>query len=340
MRARILSLFCLLCASSLVLTSCVQIATPNPGSQNGAATYLYTATYTAAPGNILSIPAAYSGSITATTTTNAPTGGIFKQVTTDGAGKLYAVEYTGTPATTAPTSLAIYVYTIPNNGAGASTTGVLGTSRNYLVTLTTPIVSMAADPIGNVYISQQNGTLTQYGSTATGGSLATPALSLALSNSFVSMATDATADLFAASGTGMIYEFLGGFSSATPARTINVSATVTNITGIAVDSVNNIYVLGTPVGSTTPTVFVFALGTGTETPTRTIAGSNTTFNTPGAIAVDKGNNIYVSDFSTTAAGHQDFLEFASSANGNVAPVVVITNSASTTLTAGYGLVAY
>jgi hypothetical protein len=352
MRARILSLLCLLCASSLVLTSCTQIATPNPPTQIAPATYLYTGTASgtssASSSTILSFPAAFSGIITAPSSVTASTSTIYAQVTSDTIGKLYAIGYAPTLTANAINSFTVYVYTIPSIGGSVSTTGVLAASRNFPVSstngLTGNFASMAADALDNTYISQSNGKLAVYPSTATNSSnnTATNVYSLV---PFSAMTTDAAANLFAAgTGTGMIYEFLNGFttSATTPTaiRALNVSATVTNITSIAVDSSDTVYVLGTPVGSSTPAVFVFPLGTGTEAPARTISGSNTTFNTPGAIAVDHGNNIYVQDFSTTTTGHQDILEFLSTANGNVAPVVVITDSAAANVMGGYGLVAW
>jgi len=341
MRARILSLLCLLCASMLVLTSCSNITPPNPPAQLGGATYIYAATYTATPGTILSIPTAYSGTITATTTTTGSSGTIFKDVCTDGAGKLYAVQYTGTPTTAAPTSLSVYVYTIPNLGTG-STTGVIGTSRNFPLTLTSALVSMAADPIGNVYISQQNGTLTEYPATATSGTTNTPSLTLSLS-SFVSMTTDASANLFAATAGGTVYEFLSGFTTSTPAKTFTISATTANVLSLAVDPSDNVYILGTAVSASAYSVFEFPAAGGTESPTRTISGTATGFTTPSYIAVDKGYNIYVEDYSTTLANQNIFLEFPPSSNGNVAPASTITNSVTNTPTTNgipYGFAAY
>ncbi len=121
-------------------------------------------------------------------------------------------------------------------------------------------------------------------------------------------------------GTVTIY---GNTSSgdAAPIATIGGSNTgLMEPTGIALDSSNNIYVTDERAKS----VFVYpALGISTgllnEAPTATISGSTTGLERPTGVALDSGNNIYVTDEEAVSV----FI-YAAGTNGNMAPTATIT----------------
>ncbi|HUD17675.1 MAG TPA: hypothetical protein VMQ59_10445, partial [Acidimicrobiales bacterium] len=119
----------------------------------------------------------------------------------------------------------------------------------------------------------------------------------------------------------------GANGNVAPVRTI--SGTLTGVTGpddIVVGFNGKIYV--TNGFGSTPDVVVFAPGaSGNVAPLQDIAGSNTDLGGPDDLAVDANGNIYVTDeFSSVGPA---VLEYAATANGNVAPSATIAGSSTT-----------
>ncbi len=131
------------------------------------------------------------------------------------------------------------------------------------------------------------------------------------------LALDPSANLYVATTTDVREYTVGASGTASPTRTLPLNATTTlaNMpTGIAADASGNIYVSESGTG-----VAVFsATATGSVAPTRFISGANTTLVDPFQLAVDGSGNLYVMNF--IAAGNVDIVEFAPTANGNVAPL--------------------
>lgn len=95
-------------------------------------------------------------------------------------------------------------------------------------------------------------------------------------------------------------------------------------TGIALDSVGNIYVANTSGPPTfTSSVLVYAANTsGAAAPSAAIFGSNTGLNFPVGIAVDSNGNILVSN-TAGSGGNGNIEVFPQNSTGNVAPGKVI-----------------
>jgi Beta-propeller repeat len=91
--------------------------------------------------------------------------------------------------------------------------------------------------------------------------------------------------------------------------------------GIAVDSSQNIYVAndGSSVGQL-DSVTVFPAGSnGNAQPSATISGANTGLDSPGGIAVDSDENIYVTNDGALFGNSDDITVYASGSNGNATP---------------------
>jgi sugar lactone lactonase YvrE len=81
-------------------------------------------------------------------------------------------------------------------------------------------------------------------------------------------------------------------------------------------------------GSGANSITVFAPGaSGNVAPIEDISGSNTDFGNPDDLAVDAKGNMYVTDEDSSVG--PAVLEFASGANGNVAPIATIAGSSTT-----------
>ncbi|HZQ42600.1 MAG TPA: hypothetical protein VFA99_05080 [Acidobacteriaceae bacterium] len=104
-------------------------------------------------------------------------------------------------------------------------------------------------------------------------------------------------------------------------------------TGVALDAQDNIYISQSqsgPFGVIPSAVYVFAKGSGPSAmPTRTIMGTATGQNLYlNNIHVDSGGNIFVAQ---VADGHQAFLVYSATANGNVAPSSTLSPARGSTL---------
>jgi hypothetical protein len=165
------------------------------------------------------------------------------------------------------------------------------------------------------------------------------------------LAVDSSGNIYVASTVsvdGAVIFGISVFSStangdAAPTRVIAGSAT--NIDGaygglqIAVDSSGNIYTMG-PISSQgvqSQSIVIFdSTANGNVPPTSTLGGSDTMITNAVGVALDSAGNIYVAngyvtDISTGSTVPPFILEFSAGSAGNVAPIRVISGSATTLL---------
>jgi hypothetical protein len=112
-------------------------------------------------------------------------------------------------------------------------------------------------------------------------------------------------------------------------RTISSAANadqtgLTNVSGLALDSRNNIYVANDgSIGVGFDSVTIYAAGSnGNVAPTATISGPLTQLKQPSGVAVDSIGNIYVANDVSADGKHLDSITvYPPGSNGNVAPAV-------------------
>ena len=112
----------------------------------------------------------------------------------------------------------------------------------------------------------------------------------------------------------------GARGHAAPIRTISGSNTELNFPqSMALDADKNIYTTNGLNPSENWLVAVFAArANGNVAPIRSISGSNTGLHDPAPVALDAGNNVYVTN------GNNRVTVYAAGANGNVAPIQAIS----------------
>ncbi len=162
------------------------------------------------------------------------------------------------------------------------------------------------------------------------------------------MVTDSAGDLYVSTIEGHIYEYLAGFTTATPAKSlayyaIGSTAGISTVSDMAIDSSSNIYLTGYTVLSLTPFISEYSSASGTMAPFKTITGSSTLLVNPVALAVDAVGNIYEEDAPTTVVTpHANTIyTFSSTATGNAVPTSNFTPATLTQAPATFvGLVAY
>ncbi len=149
------------------------------------------------------------------------------------------------------------------------------------------------------------------------------------------MSMDSKDNLYVANGGGSpgtaVLMFQAG-ADGDVAPTVITSSTYAP-TGVALDAQDNIYISQSqsgPNGVIPSAVYVFTKGSGpSPTPTRTIMGTATEQNIYlNNIHVDSGGNIFVAQ---VADGHQAFLVYSATANGNVAPSSTLSPARGSTL---------
>jgi virginiamycin B lyase len=121
---------------------------------------------------------------------------------------------------------------------------------------------------------------------------------------------------------GRITEYGAGASgNATPLASITPTNTISQVDGIAIDNLGNIYVADIPDQA----IYVYAYGaTGSVSPIRTISGALTGLGPSSTgLAIDSSENVWVGEGSTIA-------EFAQGADGNVAPINTVSGAATFT----------
>jgi sugar lactone lactonase YvrE len=133
------------------------------------------------------------------------------------------------------------------------------------------------------------------------------------------IAIDASGNLYVANqSVGTITKYPGGQSgNVKPTFAIGSLA---NPIGVALDTSRNLYVTNS-ASSGVGTMSVQVFPPGVAVPTQTIAGAATQLSTPGYLTLDKSGNIWVANQTSNT-----IVEFAGTANGNVAPSAVISGS--------------
>jgi sugar lactone lactonase YvrE len=160
---------------------------------------------------------------------------------------------------------------------------------------------------------------------------ATPSVSIASTGMTnpAGVVVDGSGNIYVSDTTGSIfiypgatYQVPGTYATATPSKTINGPATgLSTVTGIALDSTNNIWVANSGNNSITEYIAGTTGGTTNLAPATTITGAATTLNNPNGIWIDSAGNIWVTN--TTA---NTIAVFNSTASGNSAPTCVISST--------------
>jgi hypothetical protein len=224
----------------------------------------------------------------------------------------------------------LFVLAILLPGFGCGSGGSVGTSP----IISTPTTSAASTIyVGNFSTSGVYSIL-QFATTAQGS--ATPIATLALPSGFelTCLTTDSAGQIYVGgaqqiSGTATYtWEVLvyaaGASGNATPVRTVvGSSSSFETFAQMTVDSSGQLYVLATQPAKMV--AVMSSTANGAATPVRMITGSATQISGSSfGIAVDPSGTIYVSN--TGAVGTASVLAFTSTANGNVTPVRVISDT--------------
>ena len=255
----------------------------------------------------------------------------------------------------------LYVGVDTNTGGQVLVFASGATTVSRTITLPNPgnpnsnqVVSMTTDSLGNLYVAGSSVATTTgvtssvasifvFAPGATGsaaplrtisGSATTLAVGSAASG-IAQMAMDSKDNLYVAEGGGSpgtaVIMFATG-ANGNVAPTVITSSTYAP-TGVTLDAQDNIYISQStsgPSGKYPSAVYVFAKGSAAgATPTRTIMGTATGQDIYlNNIHVDSAGNIFVAQ---VADGHQAYLVYSATANGNVAPSSTLSPARGSTL---------
>jgi hypothetical protein len=353
--------FLLLSAAVLTLSGCIADLTYSPGPSNNSYIFLDASPALApsSPSNTPGISASYeilgyplnsTGTPNPAITLAAPSGTVLVGAGVDNSGNVYAL----TTSSSTPTGqISVYSPTssTPSTPVRTITLPAIFFGPSNVVASSIP-AQFAVDPSGNVFVNfdDRAGTLVRYapGAADNGTTPATPALTLTRITQPQEMTTDSAGDLYDVQDVydadtqtdyDVINVYRAGFTTTTPARTINPTTIVgTNnafFGGIAVDGSGNVYTTLEIDPDDTPEIAIFST-TANVAPTTTITGSNTTLTeNASGIALDSAGNIYVRDDASaqrSASGSGHALQplaaisnptvvdtFAANATGNAAP---------------------
>ena len=234
------------------------------------------------------------------------------------------------------------IYTVSNaNGLLEFAAGATGSAtpirsippedfeNNYVTTIVDP-TGLVTDSSGNVYVADEYDGIAVFNPTANGIVAPTRHIYGNLTQFYYpwGIAVDGSGYLYVANGgptSGQVLVFAPNANgNVAPTRVLNVTASI-----IAADAAGDLYA-GTYDANQDPQISVYAPGaSGSATPTRLISGSATGLAGIYGIAVDSIGNIYVSVWATpnTIGTFPTILQFAPSANGNVAPTNSFTPTA-------------
>lgn len=250
--------------------------------------------------SILQFSRTANGSVAPSSTITGPMGYNFDAVTVDGMGNLYAGGRFFSGTNQAGSRIAVYAAGASGTAAPART---ITSGLNALIS--TGIFSMAVDTANNLYVAT---------------------------------------DIVVGTGpAGRIYEGIAIYPAGTntASRVIAGDATgILNPTQIAVDSANNVYVASTGIQAAGSIQVFGPTASGNVAPIRTIAGDATTIYNTRGIAVDATGDIFVSTITLAPqngpylGGTPSIVEFAPTANGNVAPTRIISGAAAGLETVG------
>jgi hypothetical protein len=256
------------------------------------------------------------------------------------------VALTGTATTGSAGAPASTIYVVQNNPTtGASLVLEFAATANGanvtpFATLTAPTAvafsAVALDTAGNLYVGASAEILV-YAPGATG--TATPIRTIigsatTLLGAVAAISVDASGQIYESNASqASIGIFAAGSNgNVAPVRTIaGTSTLVTGATSFALDAANNLYVANlvpsTGYTAASSQILVFSpTANGNVAPTRTIAGISTSLsNFAFGIAVDGAGTIYATTITlgTSSILSTSILEYAATANGNVAPIKAI-----------------
>jgi hypothetical protein len=238
---------------------------------------------------------------------------------------VYVIQNTPSTTTAAATGTILQFST-----SATGTATPISTIANLNVT---SLAFLAADATGDIYTSATEG--------ATGSSVlefpvdssnnAQPTRSIPF-NATTQIATpnglavDPTGDIVLPEASGSVAIF-SSTATGSVAPTFSIpgggASTLVNATAAAVDTNDNLYIVNTGMGVTSP-IDVFTT-TSTGAPVRSIGGALTTMapGSPQAIATDTAGNLYVAN---VVSGVSSILVFEPTATGNTPPLRDITGS--------------
>ncbi|HEV2578688.1 MAG TPA: hypothetical protein VGU25_15895 [Acidobacteriaceae bacterium] len=254
----------------------------------------------------------------------------------------------------------LYVGVDTNTGGQVLAFASGATTVSRTITLPNPgnpdsnqVVSMTTDSLGNLYVAGSSVATTSgvtssvasifvFSPGATGSAAplrtisgsATTLLAGSGGTGIAQMSMDSKDNLYVAEGGGgpkaAVVMFPAG-ANGNVAPTVITSSTYSPA-GVTLDAQDNIYITQSEStdGKSLAAVYVFPKGSASgATPTRTITGSSTgMFIYLNNIHVDSAGNIFVAE---VADGHQAYLVYSATANGNVAPSSTLSPARGSTL---------
>lgn len=290
-------------------------------------------------GSILQFSANGTGSVLPTSTITGPPNTLFTGLDTDGTGNIYV----GT--TGAGIAGDVREYASGSSGAATPVRTLPGGSTTKIDSVN----GLAVSPGGEIFLSQDSGSIVAFSATAT-GSVAPARYILGASQTGGGLSTIVVANAVAVDNADNLYVVNEGgpglqpivvfgptaTGNAPPLRTIGGPLTLTStsiVGGVATDSAGNLYVTATSVSGPAAnpvfagSILVFAAGaSGNVAPVRVITGAATQLGPVLGIRVDAIGSVYVVT-ATTAAMTPTVLKFLATATGNVAPTSSFTSSA-------------
>lgn len=283
------------------------------GGVSSPATSLYIAQTTAtvspssATSDILQFPRSGTGTVTPTATIIGSSGVQLDALAIDQGGRLYAMggTYSAACGSAAYSGVEIIVYAPGATGKATPARTIAGSATGLPSSCTAYLYdAIDVDNAGNIYVPE--GVAVGSGP----GGLVYPGILV-----------------FAPTANGNVAPLK---SIAGPSTTIEAPNYQ-----IAVDSAGTIYVANfSPNGPGYVTIFNSS-ATGDAAPTGTLSGSNTMIYNIQGIAVDHSGDIYVASLAQAQApnpplsGTPSILEFSAGSTGNVAPIRIISGSATT-----------
>ncbi len=316
----------------LCLAGCSAVGTTYGNTLGAPSTGVYviqntpaSGTTTAATGTILQFSTAATGAATPVSTIANLNVTSLGFLAVDSTGNIYTSATEGTAGT------AILEFPVDSSNNAQPTRSIPLNSTTGLSAAS----GLAVDAIGDIFVSNTAGGVSEFGPTATGSVAPSSTVTLTSAAGPQATAVDPSGNLYLATAPPLnniaiapIEVFAPG--TKTPARSLGGALTTLSIgspQGLATDSAGNLYVANVVSGVSSILVFE-PTATGNTPPLRDITGSNTLLGCVGGIALDNEGYLYVVSVPTCGStASPTVLKFSTTGDGNIAPVASFTSTA-------------